>query len=231
MNKFIFIVLNLHNFAQSAKIGGVSAIFKSKLLRLRSTCTIFAHKFKHMLIALQKRKENIAEYLLYMWQVEDIIRACNFSLGEIEKNIVARFEQPQSVRDEIKEWYGELINMMLQEGVKESGHIQINKNIVIDLNDLHLALLKSPKEIAYNTAFYRVLPSILDLKGKSGPQDSENNIELIFNALYGYMLLRLQKKEVLPETAEAVKQISSFTALLATKYRQEKAGELKLDEE
>ena len=198
---------------------------------MRSACAIFAYKFRHMLIALQKRKENIAEYLLYMWQVEDIIRAYNFSIDEIEENIIARFDQPQRVRAEIKEWYGELIAMMLQEGVKESGHIQINKNIVIDLNSLHLALLKSPKEVAYNAAFYRVLPSILDLKGKSGQQDGENNIELIFNALYGYMLLRLQKKEVSPETAEAVKQISSFAALLATKYRQEKAGELKLDEE
>ena len=28
-----------------------------------------------MKIASQKRKENIAEYLLYMWQIEDIIRA------------------------------------------------------------------------------------------------------------------------------------------------------------
>ena len=28
-----------------------------------------------MIIASQKKKENIAEYLLYMWQIEDIIRA------------------------------------------------------------------------------------------------------------------------------------------------------------
>ena len=28
-----------------------------------------------MIIAKQKRKENISEYLLYMWQVEDLIRA------------------------------------------------------------------------------------------------------------------------------------------------------------
>ena len=31
-----------------------------------------------MIIARQKRKENIAEYLLYMWQVEDLIRANKF---------------------------------------------------------------------------------------------------------------------------------------------------------
>ena len=35
-----------------------------------------------MIIAQQKRKENIAEYLLYMWQVEDMIRK---KLKEIEK--------------------------------------------------------------------------------------------------------------------------------------------------
>ena len=28
-----------------------------------------------MIIARQKKQENIAEYLLYMWQIEDIIRA------------------------------------------------------------------------------------------------------------------------------------------------------------
>ena len=33
-----------------------------------------------MIIARQKRKENIAEYLLYMWQVEDLIRANKFDM-------------------------------------------------------------------------------------------------------------------------------------------------------
>ena len=33
-----------------------------------------------MLIAKQKRQENIAEYVLYMWQLEDMLRACNFDV-------------------------------------------------------------------------------------------------------------------------------------------------------
>ena len=184
-----------------------------------------------MLIAQQKRKENIAEYLLYMWQVEDIIRAYNFKIDDIEKNIIERFGQPQAVRDEIKQWYQELIDMMLHEGVKESGHLQINNIIIIDLNNLHLALLKSPEEIAYSTKFHQTLPYIIELKSKAGASEEQNNIEPVFNALYGYMLLRLQKKEVSPETAEAIKQIGSFAALLAQKYRQEKEGELNLDRE
>lgn len=184
-----------------------------------------------MIIAQQKRKENIAEYLLYMWQIEDIIRANNFDINAIEKNIIDRFDQPQSIRSEIKEWYENLIAMMLNEGVKEKGHIQINKNILIDLNDLHNALLKSPKEVAYGSKFYQTLPYITELRSKSDSPESQNDIELCFNALYGYMLLRLQGKEITPETTEAMKQISSFIAVLAKKYNQEKANELNLNEE
>ena len=184
-----------------------------------------------MLIARQKRKENIAEYLLYMWQVEDIIRAYDFKIDVVEKNIIVRFDQPEPVRIEIKTWYEELIDMMLREGVKEKGHLQINKIIIVDLNDLHLALLKSPEEVAYNTKFSQTLPYLLELKGKSSTDEEQNNIELCFNALYGYLLLRLRQKEVSPETAEAVKQIGSFMALLSEKYRQEKVGELKLTDE
>lgn len=184
-----------------------------------------------MIIAQQKRKENIAEYLLYMWQVEDLIRANHFDIDLIEKNIVEGFDQPESVRREMKEWYEHLIAMMLDEGVKEKGHIQINKNVLIDLNDLHNRLLRMPKEAVYGSKFYQTLPFIIELRGKSGLQEEQNDIELCFNALYGYMLLRLQRREVSQETIAAMKQISTFLALLAQKYKQVQTNELSLDEE
>ena len=52
-----------------------------------------------MIVANQKRKENIAEYLLYMWQVEDLIRASNFDMETIRKQVVDRYEQPAEVKD------------------------------------------------------------------------------------------------------------------------------------
>ena len=33
-----------------------------------------------MIIAQQKLKENIAEYILYMYQIEDVVRAYHFDL-------------------------------------------------------------------------------------------------------------------------------------------------------
>ena len=42
-----------------------------------------------MYTASAKKKENIAEYLLYMWQIEDIIRAYKLDIDLICANIVA----------------------------------------------------------------------------------------------------------------------------------------------
>ena len=124
-----------------------------------------------MIIARQKRKENICEYLLYMWQVEDLIRANHFDMDEIRDKVIARYNQPDEVKEEIARWYEELIEMMRSEGVKESGHIQLNKNVIITLTDLHLRLLKSPKEMIYGAAYYKTLPYIVQLRAKSGGND------------------------------------------------------------
>lgn len=181
-----------------------------------------------MLIAQKKHKENISEYLLYMWQVEDLIRANHFDSDEIRRNLVDRYDQPATVKDEIARWYEELADMMRQEGVMERGHIQLNKNVIIALTDLHLRLLKSPKEMIYGSMYYKTLPYIVQLRAKSGGEDIPE-IETCFTAVYGYLVLRMQGKEVSAETLEAIKQISAFLALLAEKYKDDMEG--KLDEE
>lgn len=183
-----------------------------------------------MIIARQKRKENICEYLLYMWQVEDLIRANHFDMDEIRDKVIARYNQPDEVKEEIARWYEELIEMMRSEGVKESGHIQLNKNVIITLTDLHLRLLKSPKEMIYGAAYYKTLPYIVQLRAKSGGNDIPE-LETCFTAVYGYLMLRMKGKEISAETLDGIKQISSFLALLAEKYRADMNGELELEDE
>ena len=180
-----------------------------------------------MIIASQKRKENIAEYLLYMWQIEDIIRAYKLDIDTIDEQIVSKYNVPDDKKKEIREWYESLIDMMRREGVVESGHLQLKKNVIIDLTDLHLALLKSPKEPFYGATFFKTLPYIVELMAKTG-DEPVGEIETCFNALYGILMLRLQKKEISEQTQAAMKQISTFLALLSEKYKQEKAGDLEL---
>ena len=165
-----------------------------------------------------------------MWQVEDLIRANHFDMDEIRDKVIARYNQPDEVKEEIARWYEELIEMMRSEGVKESGHIQLNKNVIITLTDLHLRLLKSPKEIIYGAAYYKTLPYIVQLRAKSGGNDIPE-LETCFTAVYGYLMLRMQEKEISAETLDGIKQISSFLALLAEKYRADMNGELELEDE
>ncbi len=183
-----------------------------------------------MIIASQKHKENIAEYLLYMWQIEDIIRANNLDVDRITASVIDRFQLTDAQRKEMVEWYESLIDMMRREGVEKTGHLQLNKNVIIQLTDLHLALLKDPRFPEYTAEFYKTLPYIVELRAKAG-DTPVGEIETCFNALYGMLMLRLQGKEITPDTLDAVAQISKFLALLARDYNLDREDKLFKDEE
>ena len=53
-----------------------------------------------MIVASKKRKENIAEYLLYMWQIEDLIRANGLDIDKIRTNIIDKFNLDETQRRE-----------------------------------------------------------------------------------------------------------------------------------
>jgi len=177
-----------------------------------------------MIIAHQKKQENIAEYLLYMWQIEDLIRAYELDIDRIQEAIIDRFDQPNEVKLQIREWYESLIDMMRREDVVDKGHLQLNKNVIIDLTDLHLRLIDSGKEPFYVTSYYKTLPYIVELRAKSG-DEKPGEIETCFSALYGLLMMRLKGHPVSEETMQAIKQITVFVGMIADKYKQEKAGE------
>ncbi|MDE6284100.1 MAG: DUF4924 family protein [Muribaculaceae bacterium] len=178
-----------------------------------------------MYIASHKRKENIAEYILYMWQIEDIIRANDCDIDRIKANIIDRSGLDEARRNEMTEWYESLIDMMRREGVTKSGHLQLNHNILNQLVQLHQALLADPAFPEYTAEFYKTLPYIVELRSKAG--DSKvGEIETCFTALYGMLMMRLQKKEIGPDTQEAIKQITRFIALLAKDFHLDEQDKL-----
>lgn len=174
-----------------------------------------------MLIANQKRKENIAEYLLYLWQVEDMLRACNLDMALVDERLVGRFDVDEATRHEVHEWYESLVLMMQHEQLKQGGHLQISKNVLIRLHDLHAQLLADDKYADYAAEFYRTLPFIVELRATLPAEQREGELETCFNALYGVLLLRLQGKEITPATALAIKQIGHFVGLLAAYFKKD----------
>ena len=201
-----------------------------------------------MLVAKELRKKSIAEYLLYMWQIEDIIRAYQCSLTKIRKEYIDKFNYTDAQKDEEEDWFGDLLRMMNQEGCRENGHLQINKVIMQSLNELHAQLLTSSKFPFYSAEYYRVLPFIVELRGKTKQvadrmaRKNEANlkeiaanlghseIETCFDVLYGVMMLRLQKKEISRETETAVKEITTLIGMLSDYYKKDKTEGLQFED-
>ncbi|HOJ66625.1 MAG TPA: DUF4924 family protein [Paludibacteraceae bacterium] len=179
-----------------------------------------------MFIAQRLKKENICEYLLYMWQIEDLIRAFQLNIDLIDENIIAPYPISETEKRTMYEWYESLIDMMRKENVQEKGHLQLNKNVIIDLNDFHELLLQSGADSEYNRLFYSILPHLVQLRKKA--EVNINDIELCFNFLYGIMMLNLKKEKISDETAAAQNDISKFMALLAKDYKLYQEGELDL---
>lgn len=177
-----------------------------------------------MYIAQKKRKENICEYLLYMWQVEDLIRATDCDEARINEMIVSRYGGDNASLTVLKKWYLELRDMMLNEGKRQKGHLDVHRIVLIQLEELHRRLLSNPEDYIYQALHYQILPAIIQLKGK-GLESEFSDLEICFNAIYGYLTLRLKGEKILDETEKSVKQISSFLALLAQRYHQEQDKE------
>ena len=130
------------------------------------------------------------------------------------------------------EWYANLCDMMRAEGVTDAGHLQILRNVVLDLTELHGLLLSSPRFPFYNAAYFSALPLIVELRQKNGRRE-EPELETCLGALYGDFVLRMQQKPVSEATTQALKTITTFLSLLADYYHKERRGELdryKLDE-
>ncbi len=167
---------------------------------------------------IPKKRDNIAEYLLYMWQTEDLLRACELDMDKVQQSIINSAYQTTEERNAARDWYEGLIMMMKSEGLRNEGHLQINRNVIIELTDLHLQLLKDPRESEYIALYYNTLPHIVALRAR-GADKQVPELETCFTALYGYMLLKIRQREISAETQAAVAQITALLRLLSIKYK------------
>ncbi|MGM0497881.1 MAG: DUF4924 family protein [Bacteroidota bacterium] len=170
-----------------------------------------------MIIAREKKKTNIIEYILYMWQIEDMIRANSFDLDKINQYIIQNFEQPKEIKEEMYEWYKDLVQRMENEQIKEKGHLGFLNEIIQQLDNLHNELIKNPKELEYIEAYNAAKPALKDLKQKAKGTVA-GDVEASLQGLYGILMLKLKQKPLNPETKDALASISHLMALLNDKY-------------
>ena len=184
-----------------------------------------------MYIARQKRKENIAEYILYLWQLEDLFRALQFSPEAIYSQLVAKQERTEDEKQAIFFWYMDLVNLLQTEGKEEHGHIDHTLHLIKDLNDLHESLLKVPVGEAYREAFGPLAAELPRLKEKFG-KPGLNDAEFMMRALYSAMLYRIKGDgEHKGYVDDVLTLISPVVARLAQAHREIEEGKLDLYKE
>jgi hypothetical protein len=180
-----------------------------------------------MLIAKEKEKTNIAEYILYMWQIEDIIRSNNFDLIQINDSIIKQFNAPNEVQYEMKFWYQNLIEQMMKEGISDKGHLKSTNVYIEELNNLHNSLLTTIQDTQYQEKYIAAKGNISNFIIKSGGE-AQNEIHACFIGLYGYFLLKLKRTEISEATKEAMNTFSALLAVLVDRYNKLQNGELTL---
>ena len=145
---------------------------------------------------MKTKRDNIAEYILYLWQMEDYLRA---------------FPEQADATPELHE----LNEMMHREGIIDGGHLQLANNALDELEELHRQILN--EDALYRAAIMRLQPSLNLLKARTY-RPTMSDIEACFTLLYQIMMLRLQKREISPETAEVQQRATQLLQFLSKTY-------------
>ena len=179
-------------------------------------------------IAKAKRRENIAEYILYLWQLEDLLRALQFSPEAIFSTLIApRKDIAEEQKHLFLMWYLDLANLLQQEGKEEKGHLEHTLHLIQDLHDLHLQLLKLPAGEHYGQTYAKLEPELPRLRAVLG-NPGMSDTELCFRALYAAMLYRIKGEGDKSAVTDTLEFISPVIAELADIHGKVERGEIDL---
>lgn len=153
---------------------------------------------------MKNKKENIAEYILYLWQLEDYLRA---------------FPEAAEGNEELSD----ILRMMHADDVMDGGHIQLAQIALKELEMLSDDIMT--QEATYRAAMIRITPALNMLKARTD-RPTMTNIEACLVLLYQIMLLRLQKREISAETQEVQQQATGILQYLSkTYYKQDELAD------
>lgn len=173
-----------------------------------------------MLVAQEKYKTNIAEYLLYMWQIEDLIRGFHLNADDIYFNVVEPAGHDEKTARLIRSWYEGLIEKMRIQSIDESGHLHELREIVNSLQEIHQSLLQQDDK-TYRKIFLDAREALEEFSRVS-KESTLNEVEIALNALHMKLLLRLQGKKITDASEEAFNAFSRMISYVASIYHQQR---------
>ena len=172
-------------------------------------------------VAEKKKSQNIGEYLIYMYQMEDLIRSFQGEMEEIRKYVIAHYPVSEAEKEKITSWFEGLLEQMKSQGILEKGHLKGLNDLVDKLLQLHYRLLKTDK--SYFATFHLAKPHILESILAAEGENPGNEIQICLNGVYGLLLCRLLGKKVSEQQLKASEAFGEVLSFLNLAYQQELA--------
>jgi hypothetical protein len=167
----------------------------------------------------EKKRNNIASYVISMWHVEDVMRANDLDPRKVEEQLIAPIDADEEKRAEVREWYADIIEQMKEQGLHRHGHLAEVEEVMNDLEFLHNTLVDVLNDAEYEHLFAAAKPGISALQTQAA-EDADGPITTCFTAIYGVMLLRAQGKEISANTIESEGHMRNLLERLSVHYKQ-----------
>ncbi|MBX2972312.1 MAG: DUF4924 family protein [Flavobacteriales bacterium] len=166
-----------------------------------------------------KKRNNIASYVISMWHIEDLMRANGFDLKKVEELLIAPMDADEQAKAEVRAWYTDIVYRMKKEELERRGHLSEVEEVINELEFLHRTLVEVMNDKEYDALFEAAEPGITALQ-KQADDQAEGPITTCFTAIYGVLLLRAQGKEVSESTATAEGHMRRLLEYLGVHYKQ-----------
>jgi hypothetical protein len=167
-------------------------------------------------VAENKKATNIAEYIIYMYQMEDLLRSYQGNEEEIKTFVVSKYPVSETEKHEIADWYLYLLKRMKSQGILEKGHLEELNKLVSTLAEIHWSLLKTDSGYfeVYNNAKTFILEAVMQAEG----QNLGNEIQICLNGIYGLLLCRLLGKKVSDKQLKSAEAFGDVLSYLSRYY-------------
>jgi len=167
-------------------------------------------------IAQNKKAKNLGEYIIYMYQMEDLLRAYSFEMTEIKQYVIAHYPVSEEQKTETFNWFEGLIASMKAEKKIIEGHLEATQESVEMLAKIHWELLKSDQ--TYFDIYSKAKPHVINMIMEAGEKSPGHEIQVCINGIYGLLLARLRSREVPKEILDAISTFGDVLSYLNHRY-------------
>ncbi|MFM8596507.1 MAG: DUF4924 family protein [Flavobacteriales bacterium] len=171
------------------------------------------------------KESNIAEYLLYIFQIEAMVRSLSLDIDLIEKQLLLPASKSPEEFQLHQQWYASLLAEFNRRGLQKEGHIEEVEEVLMELVYLHNTLLTIVNDEKYKALCEQAQPDLIEFKKRSNMAQRQD-VEALLHAMFMKLQLKMKQQEISPETEAAFDLFRIQLAYLSRAYQQMKTGAL-----